>query len=89
MKNLTISLPDDVYQAARVRAAEEGISLTAMVRAYLTSLSDSESEFARLKALQDEVMAEIDARRARGERAGLRASENVSRDELHDRASLR
>lgn len=88
MKNLTISLPDDVYQAARVRAAEEGTSLTAMVRAYLTSLSDSESEFARLKALQDQVMAQVDRRRAESGET-FSAKDNLTRDELHDRASLR
>jgi molecular chaperone GrpE (heat shock protein) len=77
MKNVTVSVPDDVYRAARVRAAEEGSSLSALVAGYLRSLSESEAEFARLEAQQKRIQAEIE---------GFSARHNVDRNALHDRA---
>jgi hypothetical protein len=35
MKNVTISLDDETYRRARIRAAEQGTSLSAMVKAFL------------------------------------------------------
>ena len=35
MKNVTIALDDETHRLARVRAAELGTSLSAMVKAYL------------------------------------------------------
>lgn len=77
MKNVTVSVPDDVYRAARVRAAEEGSSLSALVAGYLRSLSENEADFARLEAQQKRIQAEIE---------GFSARHNVDRDALHDRA---
>ena len=59
MKNITVSVPDDVYRRARIRAAEEGRSVSALVVEFLNGLSDREAEFARLESLQHEVQAEI------------------------------
>lgn len=78
MKNVTVSVPEDVYRAARVKAAEEDSSVSALVAGYLRSLAErDEAEFARLEALQEEVLAEIDY---------FSASDRLSRDELHERA---
>lgn len=78
MKNLTVSVPDEVYRAARVRAAEEDSSLSALVAGYLRSLAECEDEeFARLEAQQNKVIAEI---------KDFSASDNIDRDALHDRA---
>ena len=40
MKNITVSVPDDVYRDARIRAAERGSSVSALVAEYLRSLSE-------------------------------------------------
>ena len=77
MRNITVSVPDDVYRQARIRAAERGSSVSALVSEYLNSLSDQEAEFARLEAQQRQVQSEIDRFRAR---------DRVDRDELHERA---
>jgi hypothetical protein len=77
MKNVTVSIPDDVYQAARVRAAEDGSSLSALVAGYLRSLSERKAEFSRLEAQQKRIQAGIE---------GFSARHNVDRDTLHDRA---
>ena len=80
MKNVTISVPDDVYRDARIRAAERGTSVSALVANYLRSLSTRDAEFARLEALQFETMATI---------KGFSAADRLSRDEVHDRDALR
>jgi hypothetical protein len=38
MKNVTITIDDETYRAARIRAAELGTSLSAMVKDYLQGL---------------------------------------------------
>lgn len=76
MKNVTVSVPDDVYRVARVRAAEEGSSLSALVAGYLRSLEENDAEFARLEALQKAVQRRI---------THFRAADRLSRDELHER----
>jgi hypothetical protein len=78
MKNVTVSLPDDVYRAARVRAAEGDSSLSALVAGYLRLLGGGEAEFARLEAQQSQVLDEIDR---------FRAGDRLGRDELHSRAA--
>ena len=77
MRNITVTVPDDVYREARVRAAERGSSVSALVGDYLRSLSDRDADFARLAAQQREVQAEIDR---------FRAGDRLDRDELHERA---
>ena len=77
VKNLTVSIPDDVYRNARVAAAQRDTSVSALVVTYLERLSGRMEGFSGLEALQREVQAEI------GE---FRAADRLSRDEVHDRA---
>jgi plasmid stability protein len=77
VKNITVTVPDDVYRDARVRAAERGSSVSALVGEFLRALSDNESEFVRLEAQQQAVQQRI--RR-------FRAGDRLSRDAVHERA---
>ncbi|MEA2495675.1 MAG: hypothetical protein QOJ29_3586 [Thermoleophilaceae bacterium] len=77
MKNITVSVPDDIYRAARIRAAERGSSVSALVGEYLRSLSEREAEFARLEAQRKQVISQI---------TGFSAQDRLGRDELHERA---
>lgn len=77
MRNITVAVPDAVYRAARIRAAEADTSVSALVAAYLRGLSEQPAEFIRLVSQQAEVQREIGRFRAGG---------GVGRDELHDRA---
>jgi hypothetical protein len=77
VRNLTVSLPDDVYRNARIAAARRDTSVSALVVAYLQSLSDRMDEFSRLESLQREVQAEI---------GQFRAADRLGRDEVHGRA---
>ena len=76
MKNLTVSIPDDVYRTARVKAAQTDSSVSALVAGYLRSLGESDAEFARLEAQQKRIQAKI---------KHFRASDRLSRDEVHER----
>jgi hypothetical protein len=80
VKNVTVSLPDHVYRQARIKAAERDTSLSALVRDYLVSLGEEETDFERLKRLQDEVLSSI---------GSFRASDRLGRDEVHDRHAVR
>ena len=87
MRNITVSVDDETYRQARIRAAEAETSVSALVRGFLEELvygETSEERFERLKRLQDEVIARIEARGG-----GLSAADNLSRDELYDRDALR
>ncbi|HZD70206.1 MAG TPA: DUF6364 family protein, partial [Actinomycetes bacterium] len=77
MKNITVTVPDDVYRNARIRAAERGTSVSSLVGEYLRSLSGRETEFSRLEAQQQQIQGQI--RR-------FRARDRLDRNQLHDRA---
>ena len=76
MKNITVSVPDHVYRAARIRAAERGSSVSALVTDFLRKLSDQEGEFARLEAQQRRIVAQIEHFSAR---------DRLDRDAVHER----
>lgn len=76
VRNVTVSIPDDVYRVARVRAAELGDSLSGIVATYLRTLADADAEFARVETQQRAVVAEIDS---------FSAADRLKRDEVHDR----
>ena len=77
MKNITVTVPDDVYREARIRAAERGTSVSALVGEYLRSVSTQSAEFARLERQQEQIQAEIER---------FRAGDRVNRDAVHERA---
>ncbi len=76
VKNITVSVPDEVYRAARIRAAERGRSVSALVADYLRTLSDEELELARLEAQRRRIVAGI---------KHFSASDRLDRDAVHER----
>lgn len=76
MKNITVSLDDDSYRRARMIAAERDTSVSALVKDYLVTLGAGESQVERLKREERDLRAQI---------TSFRASDKLSRDELHDR----
>jgi plasmid stability protein len=76
MANLTITVDDQLLRQARVRAAELGTSVNAVLRDYMQAwVGASEERNAAIRAL---VERSERARSARGRR-------RWSRDELHER----
>jgi plasmid stability protein len=76
MKNITVSLDDETYRRARVKAAEANTSVSALVKQYLTQLAVGESRFERLMRLEEETRAQI---------KNFRAGDRLTRDEVHER----
>lgn len=80
MKNVTVSIDDELHRRARIRAAERGTSLSAVVRSFLTEFAGGESDFERRKRLQQTTLASIRA---------FRAGDRMNREDVHDRDALR
>ena len=80
MKNITVSIDDEVHRRARIRAAERGTSVSAAVREFLIRWSGEETEFDRLKRLQDETLRSIDK---------FNAADRLPREEIYRRGRLR
>lgn len=77
MKNITVSVPDDVYRSARIHAAETGTSVSALVADYLKTLTDNDAEFDHLAAQQRRITSQI---------RKFSASDRLPRSDVHDRA---
>ncbi len=60
MKNITLSLDDETYRQARIRAAEQNTSVSALVKQLLTANTKGVSTEAPLAALL-ELAAELRA----------------------------
>lgn len=79
MKNITVSLDDETYRQARIKAAAMDTSVSSLVRRFLVQLVSGESEIEGLKR---------DERVLREAIATFTASDRLSRDEIHDRHAL-
>ncbi len=76
MKNITVSLPDDVYRQARIKAAEQDTSVSALVKTFLIELGTGETDFKRRKRLQADVLASV---------RQFRAADRLDRAQTHIR----
>jgi len=76
VRNITVTVDDETYKRARIVAAEHDTSISALVKTYLIQLATQESEFERLKRLEQEIRDQI---------LSFNASDRLTRDELHDR----
>jgi hypothetical protein len=63
-----------------MKAAERDSSVSALVREFLMTLGQEESDFERRKRLQSEVLASVKS---------FRAGDRLTRDEAHGRNGLR
>ena len=80
MKNITVTVDDDIHRRARIRAAERDTSVSAVVREFLIRWSGEETEFERLKRLQNETLGNIDT---------FRAGDRMPREDVYRRGRLR
>lgn len=77
MKNITVSVEDEVYRLARIRAAERDTSVSALVRQFLTGLASGE-------ATADRLLNEERNLRERIER--FSAAGRLTREQVHARS---
>ncbi|MDT8439280.1 MAG: DUF6364 family protein [Wenzhouxiangellaceae bacterium] len=76
MKNITVSVDEECYRAARIVAAENNTSVSAMVREYLAGVAAARQRDG------DATQALFDLM----DRAGsLRAADRLSREQAHAR----
>ena len=76
MKNITVSLDDETYRRARMKAAALDTSVSALVRRFLADLAAGESEIERLKRQERELRARV---------TKFRATDRLTREQIHDR----
>jgi len=76
VKNITVSLDEETYRRARIIAAERDTSVSALVRQFLVDLAAGESESERLKREERALREKI---------TEFRASDRMSREEVHER----
>ncbi len=76
VKNITVSVDDEIYRRARVKAAASGASVSRLVRSFLVAFAREETEFDRLKreeqALRDQIVE-------------FSAGDRLSREAVHAR----
>jgi plasmid stability protein len=83
MKNITVSVDDKVYYRARIRAAEQRTSVSAIVRRLLSEVAEEETEAERLMKLEEAAVKQIEARKV-----PFSAGNRLSREHLHERGAL-
>ncbi|MDE0421525.1 MAG: hypothetical protein OXK76_11665 [Gammaproteobacteria bacterium] len=91
MKNITVSVDEEVHRLARIRAAERDTSVSALVRDFLRRLATGPvDDTTAIEARMDvdelrrrrlrEVLADI-----RATTGGFKAADNIPRDQLYER----
>ncbi len=86
MKNITITLDDEIYRLARIKAAEQTTSVSALVKAFIIQLTGEkgpETKFQRLQREEEALRAHLCSRGL-----SLNPAHHLSRDELHTRNAL-
>ena len=78
MKNITVTVDDEIYRRARVKAAERDTSVSALVKHFLIELAGGESDIERLKREERALRERI---------ATFRAADRMPREDLHRRRS--
>ena len=91
MKVIIVSVDDETHRLARIKAAQRGTSMSAMLRDYLLRILEDDGDRApeetkpqRRARMLDEVMVRFET-----EGVGIDASERLSREELYDRHASR
>jgi hypothetical protein len=76
MKNITVTVDDETYRRARIKAAERGTSVSALVKGFLGELAGSESATEELnreeRALRERIRS-------------FRAADRLRREDVHGR----
>jgi len=82
MKNITLKIDDETYRKARMRAAQQDTSISAMVREFLQRGEDDESarETKRIQAMEA-LYAIADER---GGSASAKPVKPMSREEIYE-----
>jgi uncharacterized protein YdaU (DUF1376 family) len=78
MKNITVSVDEETYRRARMKAAERDTSVSALVKQFLVELAAGESDSERLKREERAVRERI---------GNFRGADRLPREDIHERRS--
>lgn len=81
MTNVTLAIEEDLLKRARIRALEEGTSVNAVIRTHLERYARQDARRAALDRVLDQAR--------RSSASSGPSGRHWTREELHDRASLR
>lgn len=95
MKNITVSVDEETYRRARIRAAELDTSVSALVRAYLEMVAEkpstgsSELSTPAVRTVSKEEFERLERleKETHAKIKGFSGGDRVSRDELYERRS--
>lgn len=76
MKNITVSVDEQTYRRARIKAAEQDTSVSALVKRFLVEFATEENDADRLMREERELRERI---------RKFRAAPRLSRDQVHER----
>ena len=76
MKNITVTVDDETYRRARMKAAERDTSVSALVKHFLADLAGGESDAERLKREERALRERI---------SSFRAADRLPREDVHER----
>jgi len=76
VKNITVSVDDETYRRARIKAAQRDTSLSALVRRFLVQLASEESAERSLERRERDLRAQIRT---------FSAGDRLSREDVHMR----
>ena len=76
VKNITVSVDEETHRLARIKAAEQDTSVSALVKQFLVALASDEGTAQRLAHEEQALRARI---------RDFSAANRLSRDDLHDR----
>lgn len=74
MANITLTIDEETYRAARMKAAAAGTSVSALVRDYLVKLTQADARFEALLAQEEAIRAGIE---------GFDAADRLPREVVH------
>ena len=78
VKNITVTVDDETYRRARMKAAERDTSVSALVKYFLVELAGGESNAERLKREERALRERIST---------FRAADRLTREDVHERRS--
>jgi len=78
MRNITVTVDEETYRRARIKAAERDTSVSALVKHFLAELAVGESDNERLKREERALRERI---------ATFRAADRLQREHVHERRS--
>ncbi len=80
MKNITLSVPDDIYRRARLAAARQDTSVSAMVAEILHEIATGRSRHTRRSTAIDAAFEAV---------TDFNATDRLTRDQVNDRTFMR